>query len=539
MKKRFLLTIMLIFLVNISFAKLKADVRLIGNKQGCPYKYFQLSIENNTPRDLNFDIDIKDGHKSNNAEINGRLIEANSEKVYNLAVPFFNYPYFRINDSAGDTAQANSRSDEKIFLHISRIENWSTEKEMIDFCDACFKSRSSGNNYISQLSGENLPDDWRCYMAFTTVFIHDPVYNRMKPSEKEALNQWVHSGGSIVIYGSGTVSEIKALKGKFFLVEKNPLKSTIINNSWNSSGALKSYYKNASSISKFPYSIKKNSSGRIGGFALATIFLILAGPVNFIYFKKRKEIKKLLITVPIISIAFCLMITVYFFASQGFSKRGGSFSTTILDEKLDSAFTFSRHSIYSGLYPLGGFKFDNDVAFYPLSDPTGFSLNLSRIFHLKSGIFKPSRNLHYFTGQPYKTREKLIYDPVEKTITNGFETKINGLILKDNTIIYKAEGISPGEKVKLEIIRGKNSMSETFQDKYMNKEESTFYKLFMKKFLEPGINEMRVKYILRFRNNTPSVQAGTKIKAKRNCNILAGMKGRPAGRPYIGPNSKN
>ncbi len=87
-------------------------------------------------------------------------------------------------------------------------------------------------------------------------------------------------------------------------------------------------------------------------FLLIIAFVIVAGPVNFLYclWKKRKP-ALLLLTLPASGFGFTLFILGYGFLSEGFSIKGVIVSSMLLDQEKHEKVEFAARSLYAGLPP--------------------------------------------------------------------------------------------------------------------------------------------------------------------------------------------
>lgn len=525
MKHKFFYVLFFFLLSGAAFSALEVESKIIGRQDTLPYLYLRLTVRNPTSNKLGFDINLRDSYTNADIHINNQEISPQRDKIFNLAVPLMKAPIIEVFDTNGERTIAPSGWDFKLFLNICDISAWASEKEIEDFS---ISYHASSPNVVSQLEPELLPVNWLCYTPFQAVFIRENAYNYLDPAEKEAISQWVDSGGSLIVYASDQNKEIKQLLGSIRFQSESPLAlndigKKIINPPW-LDGA-----KSQGSLKNFPYMVKR-SAGKYGGFFLATAFLIVAGPLNYSYWKKRKRIRMILISLPVISITFCLMIILYFITTQGFAKKGGSVSLTILDEKRDAGFTFSRHCLFSGLYPLGGLQFDHTTGFYPFTKAGNFTVDLTRSLHLKSGLFTPSVNFHYLTVTPFKTRERLVYDPGEKSVTNGFEQKIEGLIWNDGGQMLIVKDLAPGQKKKMEPYKSDAPgklvglfFPEIFFNEFLSENEEKFGIPFITNFISSPVKDNRIKYMARFKDNPPSVQTGTRISAKKNSPFLLAL----------------
>lgn len=513
--------------------RLKADLQ--GFRADAPYSYLRLTVENPNLQGTEYEVVIKDTIHDGEIILNDLEIEAGGRRIHNIPVSLGFPSYVEVNDGFGDLSRSTVAVNHRFLLNIADLENWASESDSRNFSKACTASHtpmgpSSGvQDALLQMEPDVLPDNWLCYSPFLIILVHEPVYNRMAPAQRKALLKWVGAGGDLVIYGTDRPGRQSNLLGHVVYHAGDPFKFPYLDQrvDYRQKFQWEQYYQGGR-ITDFPYDIK-GRIGKIGGFILATLFVILAGPVNYLYFRKKKNVRMILVSLPVISIAFCLVIIFYFFVTQGFSKKGGSFSVTRLDETEDEAMTFSIHSLYSGMYPFGGFSFDRETAFYPMSLSGDYQIVLSGKQNLKSGIFSPGSNFHYFTMNPHSTRERLLYDPQKSTISNGFEEYIHGVVFKAGERIYQAKDIEPGGEAPLSEIQDPESFTEEFDNRFLNAEETNFFRKRMFSYATTNLptrgNE--IVYLVKFRGNvdTEGIESGTRIGGDRNSNILIGVKG--------------
>jgi hypothetical protein len=385
-------------------------------------------------------------------------------------------------------------------------------------------------NLISQIPPSHAPDNWLCYFPFKAVFISQRTYKQLEPVMKESLHKWVDMGGALTVYEADKAALHPSLLGTIYFQPEHPIQDFIIHTDWRGTVPhVQQFYGTSTSVKDtFPY-ILSTIGGKTGTLILATLFLILAGPVNYYYFHKKNRIRMLLISVPVISIAFCLMITLYFVATQGFIKRGGSLSFTMLDEATDSSITLAHHVLYCGLYPLGGFTFPSETLFYPLNHPNtqdNFQFNISKSLHLQSGLFSPSFNFLYFTGIPQKTREKLLFDAASNTVINGFESGIKKLVVVHNGRILTAEGLASGQKTSLTVfheadVSVNNAILRALQPVF-TPSENQFIQGSMAFYLNTITRNHVAFYVLVFDEPPATCIDGVGIREGGQCHILLG-----------------
>ena len=516
MKNRRILFIAFLVLLagKICPAKFTVNVDPVGQRY--PFSYVRVHIINNTNLDMKYDISIKDGYNRGNLEINDFEIRRGAEKYHHLAIPVAQLPQITVEDSLGDRHRVGYSSNSREVLYIAGMESWLSQKELTDLTSRLGLPRE----FISQVEPEMLPENWLCFCPFRSVVIEESDFRLLGQGEKSALMRWVRSGGELRITRAGENEEQKTLLGTVIRTNDDPLTTFMQNLQKIRRHQLG--WESYSDKFTFPYDVE-GSSGYMGGFLLATFFLIAAGPVNYIYFRRKKRIRMLLISLPVISIAFCLLIILHFVGTQGFSKKGGTVSLSVLDENTDGAVTLGAHSIYSGLYPFGGFQFSAKTSFYPLKKEKDYTIDMTTKLHLKSGLFKPSSNFYYFTATPYETREKIVYNKEDRTVTNGFEQDLTGLVLMDGDQTFKVGAIAAGEKKALEPVAEMEDPLDFAGNFLLENKEDIFFQRYYYSFAKDVLEQGEVKYLLRFKENQPSADPGTKINSGGACSLLAGI----------------
>jgi hypothetical protein len=108
---------------------------------------------------------------------------------------------------------------------------------------------------------------------------------------------------------------------------------------------------------------------------LITLFVILIGPVNYFYFKKKKRLNWLLITVPVGALAITGLLLAYTLFKDGIGVRTWSQSYTVLDQIQKQASTRQQFCLFAGITPGDGLRYRNQVNFQDIVPdiPANFS----------------------------------------------------------------------------------------------------------------------------------------------------------------------
>jgi hypothetical protein len=443
---------------SVGRAELRLSAETVGWTESSPLLYARVDVVNRYGRKMTYRLVIRDPFSKQRTVVGNQSLGPGQSRVYHLPIMQSGWRHWQVEtiDELGGTVVSGLSVEERQFLHVCPLREWANQAELEDFSNryvASGRTYSSSSNRVSQVEVTALPDNWQCYTPFTAVFMDDRLWPPTEPAQGKALVQWVQAGGRLVIYGgSQEARTIPTMLGTIEYMDTHPIKSDS-RESQRVSGARgwQSASRTLRAGDSIPFVVRQ-WAGRFGGLSLATLFFVVAGPLNYWYFARRGRIRALLVSLPLASIACCLLITGYFLVSQGFAKRGGSLAVIVLDEESDSAITFCRHVFFSGLYPLGGFSFARDAAFRPMvpdDRSRSFLMDLTDGQRLRSGFFSPSTNFHYFTVRPWTTRAKLVWDLDELTVINGFDADAARVLLRVGGALYEARDVAKGGKAKL------------------------------------------------------------------------------------------
>ncbi len=187
-------------------------------------------------------------------------------------------------------------------------------------------------------------------------------------------------------------------------------------------------------------------------FFIMLVFIIVIGPVNYYIFQRKKKKLWLLLSTPILSAVFCLIIILFITFSEGWSATGQYVAITLLDQNNNLANTKAVCGIYSSIILRQPFRFTdqdclvfNNIEKYHLLDEPG------QVF---SSSFVRSRIPVYYTVNRTENRqEKLRFKAVPEglEVSNGLGGRLEHLVVRwsENTIYKNLSPIDPGAKVIL------------------------------------------------------------------------------------------
>lgn len=86
-------------------------------------------------------------------------------------------------------------------------------------------------------------------------------------------------------------------------------------------------------------------------FFLILAFALLVGPANYVYWRRRRRLPMLLLTVPAIGLSTTVLLLGYGFLSEGLGVRAAERSLTIVDQVHRQAASWAARTLYAGLGP--------------------------------------------------------------------------------------------------------------------------------------------------------------------------------------------
>ncbi len=471
---RYALALLLMVVTSFAGAALTANASVRAFHPETRVTYISVTLSNPMSVPIGCRVEFSGyGYRAvqNEASLQVPPIPPGASRTVNVAVPLQNIGSGQVIEDNGNrmalpiSAENYGTPNYKGYIHAADPANQLTDPQLDNFTyrlhsdagsygyssssSGTTRTLSPGDRNIAQAEAETLPENWVCYVPVKSLIIADSAERRLTAPQRDALDTWLAMGGTMMIYGSGEETTTPVTGGGAVIkVKENP----VLDSNFTPNTNVQPFILGRDLASSgMPYR-ETRAGGRNGAFLLATLFLIIVGPVNYFYFARRQQIRMLIITVPVISIAFCSIIAVYFVMTQGFNRKGGSVSITTLDESTNRAVTFARHSLLTGLYPLGGFKFSPQTYFTSETgsdERSGADFDLTRGTVLRGGLFQPGIPFNYSTIMPYTTRERMLFDAEKGEIRNGFELPVKAVAVLDGGQFFRGGGASAGAVTKL------------------------------------------------------------------------------------------
>jgi hypothetical protein len=156
----------------------------------------------------------------------------------------------------------------------------------------------------------------------------------------------------------------------------------------------------------------------------------------------------LVLTAPLISALFIVLLAGYVVAGEGLGVRGRAVTFTMLDQASRQASTRASISLYAaGMRPAGGLRFARDVAVFPMG-PDGNgprdrqTLDLTELQRFSEGVIqaRSPTNLEEIGFRP--ARERLSFDREAggMSVTNGLGVTVVALVYRDGDTVYTLAG---------------------------------------------------------------------------------------------------
>jgi len=192
-------------------------------------------------------------------------------------------------------------------------------------------------------------------------------------------------------------------------------------------------------------------------FFVMLVFVIVIGLVNYFVLHKFRKEPLILLTTPVVSILFCLLVIGFISFQEGWSSRVRAFGMTLLDQTTGQAATRAIVSVYSPLTPRGGFRFDpEDVLRFSGVGALDLREGDSQFFG--SGLLQPRIPLSYSVDRVSRRLEHLKLTREkngEITAVNGLGVRLSSLsvVAPDCWLWVSGGAVEPGAKASLRRVR--------------------------------------------------------------------------------------
>lgn len=202
-----------------------------------------------------------------------------------------------------------------------------------------------------------------------------------------------------------------------------------------------------------------------GFITLVSIFVVLIGPVSLFVLGRTRRRTHLLWAVPAVSLLTCGLLFTYSTFANGFSTKSRLRSLTILDQRNQSAVSYTRLALFT---PAGStsLRFDPSTAVFPIRAEdrvfSGGSVDWTEVQELQGGYHRANEQSQLELLQPRTERGHLEFGEIDNEqlpVTNGLEWGLKQLLVRGpDDQLYWCENLSAGAKATLARATGEDTV---------------------------------------------------------------------------------
>ena len=329
------------------------------------------------------------------------------------------------------------------------------------------------------LAPERLPDNWLGYTSLRAVLVGPSEWAHLTEAQKNALLAWTACGGDLFLVDGNAATAIPGLRetaaaagsarAYFFGRVHEPTSASV------TAAGLADVLTNTALLQDENWALPANKAvdwGKIAGrgflltipgvegiparafFFILVVFSIVIGPLNYwLLWRARRQVL-LVLTTPLISAIFILVLGGYVLAGEGVGVRGRALSFTMLDQVRKQAATRASSSLYAaGMAPAGGLRFARDEAVFPIG-PTGdgsrdtLVMDLTESQRFAAGVInaRSPTNLETISFRPARERLNFSRADAGVTVVNGLDATIRTLIYRSGDAVHHLTSpLQPGQ----------------------------------------------------------------------------------------------
>jgi hypothetical protein len=334
------------------------------------------------------------------------------------------------------------------------------------------------------LSPSRLPTNWLGYTSVRAVVVGPTEWTQLSEPQRTALLTWAACGGDLILVDSAppaadaatqdaTVPVATPARAHFFGRIHRPTSASI------TATGLGVFLAEAQKLQDSNLALPATSArdwGKIAarGFRLPIpgvggiparayvlillVFSLLIGPANTWFLRRSGQQVLLVLTAPLISAAFIVLLGGYVVAGEGQGVSGRIASFTMLDQVRSQAATRSSLSLYAaGLMPAGALRLPRDVAVFPIGiQGTGtrerLTLDLTETQRFAGGVIlaRSPTNVEQIAFRAARERLTFTREGSGATVVNALGATVTALVYRDGaTWRLLDERLPPGGKATL------------------------------------------------------------------------------------------
>jgi len=333
-----------------------------------------------------------------------------------------------------------------------------------------------------QLEPARLPTNWLGYTSLRAVVIGPKEWEQLNDAQKHALLTWTACGGDLIfVDGDPTTilpggpsplagAEDRAVRAYFFGRVHQPTSAFI------TTVGFADVLSAAEKVQDSSWALPANRARDWGSIAtrgfrlpipgvdgvparaylsILIVFTLLIGPANYWFLWRKRQQVLLVLTAPLISAVFIVLLAGYVLAGEGLGVRGRAVTFTMLDQVRKQASTRASISLYAaGMTPSGGLRFPRDVAVFPIGpDGTGSRdqqrLDLTDAQRFSVGVIqaRAPTNLEEIGFRSARERLSFNREAGRMSVVNGLGATVAMLIYRAGDSVYSlTRPLAPGGK---------------------------------------------------------------------------------------------
>ncbi len=178
--------------------------------------------------------------------------------------------------------------------------------------------------------------------------------------------------------------------------------------------------------------------------SILIVFSLLIGPVNYWFLQRRRRQVLFVLTAPLVSAVFIVLLGGYVLAIEGFRVSARAETFTMLDQSRRQAVTRASMSLYAaGMTPGGGLNYPRDVAVYAIG-PDGSGnrdsevLDLTDTQRFASGVIhaRAPANVEAISFRAARERVNFTRNAAGFAVVNGLGVPIQRLRYRSGGTTY-------------------------------------------------------------------------------------------------------
>jgi hypothetical protein len=301
-----------------------------------------------------------------------------------------------------------------------------------------------------------LPANWLGYTSLRAVLIGPTEWAQLNDTQKSALLTWTACGGDLMFVDgtlaalfpgqrpSGAEPHVRAyFFGRIHLETSAAIDAaglpgllaeadTVQDSNW---GLPANRASDWGTITARGFRLPIPGVGGVPTRAYLSIliaFSLIIGPLNYWFLWRRRQQVLFVLTAPVISVVFIVLLGAYVMAGEGIGVRGRAVTVTMLDEVRKHAATRSSISLYAaGMTPSGGLRFSRETAVFAIG-PDGGGSREAQVLDLTEAQRYPVGVI--------QARSPTNRGPGGLSVVNGLGTTMTMLLYRDGDTVYRTAG---------------------------------------------------------------------------------------------------